>query len=592
MQKQPQHMIYDVIAVRVPIVFNSDGDHDHNGMIFALEHNKVALDAIRDNFDAHPKTPDKLVRPLVLRARCGERVTVDFTNHIQGRHVGIHLIADGYDVTTSDGAKVGNNLSTLAAPNQTVTYQWDCQQEGVFPFHDAGNLSGGEDGTNVHGLFGALVVEPQDATWTDPKTGDPLDDGLYADVHPKGKPADQNTADKPWPLDEPDKYPPLDASFREYVVFFHDEPEFVPPHGPLEPNPCPEEMGGHGGGGSGGCCCDHSCQCSQCSICGHCHDSEHGHCRCHSDSGRKCYRRRAGGDAEDRLGHHRHGGGSEHEGPLPIMPISYRAEPMINRERKLWRMIRDGNLKKPVIGEEQHHSSWLFGDPDTPVLKAYVGDPIRIRLVHGGVKETHVFHQHVYQWHAEPRNQNSPIVDSITISPQTAHTIELLFGAGSSQGAIGDAIFHCHLYPHFHEGMWGMLRTFDTLQEGKDGAPLPNNGVYTGRRIGRYPDDTRIEKLAVLPDRQSLPKPTPKSRASRSSSPARPSRNRRSRLGRRPGSGRCRQTWITARLPPRKRHRSPCTLTRSRARCSTAARSPAPSTPTPRRGRSLSPSRR
>jgi manganese oxidase len=176
------------------------------------------------------------------------------------------------------------------------------------------------------------------------------------------------------------------------------------------------------------------------------------------------------------------------------MPISYRAEPMVNRERKLWRMIREGRLQKPVIGEEQHHSSWLFGDPATPVLKAYVGDPVRIRLVHAAVKETHVFHQHVYQWHAEPRNQNAPIVDSITISPQTAHTIELLYGAGSSQGAIGDAIFHCHLYPHFHEGMWGILRTFDRRQDGTQ----------------RYPDDTTIIKnLEPLPDRQPLLAPDP-----------------------------------------------------------------------------------
>ncbi len=144
---------YDVIALQVPIVFNFDGDHDHNGMIFALKANKATLDGIRDNFDAHANEPHELVRPLVLRARLGEKVTVCLTNHIEDRYVGMHLIADGYDVTESDGAKVGNNKSSLAAPNETVEYEWHCQHEGVFPFHDAGNLSGGEDGTNVHGLI-------------------------------------------------------------------------------------------------------------------------------------------------------------------------------------------------------------------------------------------------------------------------------------------------------------------------------------------------------------------------------------------------------------------------------------------------------
>jgi hypothetical protein len=137
------------------------------------------------------------------------------------------------------------------------------------------------------------------------------------------------------------------VGYREYVIFFHDEPEFLPPHDtdvlispciplplsaedkpPLPEKPCPTEEGG---------------------------------------------------------GHSGHGG---HGDLLPIMPISYRAEPMINRERILWRLMEEGHNfhGRPVLNEEQHHSSWMFGDPDTPILKAYIGDPVRIRFVHAGVK--------------------------------------------------------------------------------------------------------------------------------------------------------------------------------------------------------------
>jgi len=28
-------------------------------------------------------------------------------------------------------------------------------------------------------------------------------------------------------------------------------------------------------------------------------------------------------------------------------------------------------LEVPAVNEEQHHSSWLFGDPATPILRAY-----------------------------------------------------------------------------------------------------------------------------------------------------------------------------------------------------------------------------
>ena len=70
----------------------------------------------------------------------------------------------------------------------------------------------------------------------------------------------------------------------------------------------------------------------------------------------------------------------------------------------------DGTFVERVAGEEQHHSSWLFGEPETPVLRAYKGDPARIRLVHGGVKETHVFHLHVHQWRAVPQDTAEPSV--------------------------------------------------------------------------------------------------------------------------------------------------------------------------------------
>jgi manganese oxidase len=511
---------YKVVALEVPIVFNADGDHDHNGLIFALGHNKDCLDHLREDFRNEAsewrKKPHPLVRPLVLRARAGETVEICFENHVRGRHVGIHLIADHYDVLTSDGAHVGANPSSLAGPpeggSNERTYTWEYLREGVFPFHDAGDLSGGEEGTNVHGLFGALVIEPAGAAWSHPIEGTRLDqpnygpdgysrgDGLYMDVHPRGWDP-KSEGQKASFSEPPPKYPPPDASFREFAVFFHDEVEFVPAHETLEPNPCPEETDGHDGRHRG-CCC-HRHRSDRHSHLGR-HLGHHDHdgaCGCRENDHRRCRRVDHGGRGRGAGRGHgaRQGGGSEHEGPLPIMTISYRAEPMVNRERRLWRMIRERTLLRPVIGEEQHHSAWLFGEPATPVLRAYAGDPVRIRFVHAAVKETHVFHQHVYQWHADPGNRNSPIIDSVTVSPQTGHTIEFLYGAGSAQGAIGDAIFHCHLYPHFHEGMWGILRTFDRLQRNEDECG----------NVRLYPDGTPIRNLEPLPDREAPPDPMP-----------------------------------------------------------------------------------
>ncbi|PLT34063.1 multicopper oxidase domain-containing protein [Bacillus sp. V5-8f] len=173
---------------------------------------------------------------------------------------------------------------------------------------------------------------------------------------------------------------------------------------------------------------------------------------------------------------------------LSTHAINYRNEPMENRVK----LIREGVVAPDCEGEEIHHDSWVFGDPATPILRGYRGDPAKIRLVHAGVKETHVFHYHVHQWPRDPTNTESDIFDSQAVSPQTWYTIEPLYGLGSLQGAIGDAIIHCHLYPHFGVGMWGLNRIFDTLQDGSQ----------------CYPNGIPIAPLQPLPDRPCPPKPT------------------------------------------------------------------------------------
>jgi manganese oxidase len=206
---------YDVVALSVTIYFNKWGDHDHDGMMFALAQNKPRIDEYLAYLESTPKPSDAertqhrfypLIRPLVLRARAGDIVEVCFENRIRGREVGMHLVGGPYadGVAASDGAHVGQNPSSLAAFGQKRTYRWRCDNEGVFVFHDAGNLSGMQDGTNLHGLFGALVVEPRGTVWRDPETGayvgeapvasgspgeegppEPwLGDGLYVDVVP------------------------------------------------------------------------------------------------------------------------------------------------------------------------------------------------------------------------------------------------------------------------------------------------------------------------------------------------------------------------------------------------------------------------
>ena len=370
---------YEIEAIQIPIVYNKYGDHDPDGLLYVLKKDaeRIREGAFR-NFNQEIPKPYEEIVPLVIRANVGEKVVIHFSHNLN-RPLSIHVQGLEYDVQTSDGANVGYNKDSTTK-NQ-ITYTWYASEEGVYIFHDMADSTSSENGTNIHGLFGAIIVEAAESRWLDPQTGKDLESGLFADIYNPAKP-----------------------SFREYAVFFHDELEMKDKNGnqPV----------------------DH------------------------------------------------------HTGlPSSTTAISYRAEPMRNRHP-----LTDNPADS---GEDISMSSWVYGDPAPPIPRAYVGDPCKIRLIHGGIKETHVFHLHNHQWRLEGDNQNSTIIDSISISPQECYTLDILHGAGSLNGTFGDVIFHCHLYPHFHEGMWTLFRIHDRLEDG----------------TGKLPDGTPIPPLCPLTDR-------------------------------------------------------------------------------------------
>ena len=376
---------YDIEAISLPIVYNKFGDHDPDGLMYVLTQDSERIQRrARENFALSPPQPYEEVRPLVIRANVGDEVKINFRNRL-GCRASIHVQGLRYNVLNSDGANVGENPDTTT--DNFIQYTWYAEKEGVFHFADLADPRSSEEGTNIHGLFGAIIVEAAESQWFDPVTGEEIQSGLFADIYHPAKPA-----------------------FREYAVFFHDELEIDTADGqpPIDP----------------------------------------------------------------------------HTGlPSGTTAISYRSEPMRNR------LPLEPHGDHADIDEDISMSSWAYGDPAPPVLKAYVGDPAKIRLIHGGVKETHVFHLHNHQWRRELEDSRSTIIDSVSISPQECMTLDILYGAGSFNRMIGDAIFHCHLYPHFHEGMWTYLRVFDRLQEGGD----------------FYPDGTPIEPLQPLRDRPLPP---------------------------------------------------------------------------------------
>ncbi len=430
---------YDVVAINVRIPYNRWGDHDPDGMMYALASDESAYKNWFQPLNPNPASPSEnrrlRPRPLVIRANAGECVKITLTNKLNatqwgGRlvdpRVSMHAIGVAYNAATSDGGRVGYNPDTTVGIGESVTMYWLApQKEGIYHFRDTAAPTGSEadSGSMGHGLFGALAVEPAGSRWYDAVTGKELytqtgdlSGELYIDAMIA---------------------PPNGQSFRESIYLSQDE------------NPTVNANG------------------------------------------------------------------------LKVLSygFNYGTEPEHNR---------DAERCPDCLGEETSLSSWVYGDPaavklasgigpwrpswqaegeadpencglGTPgfnadscwtaaVTRAYRWDRYKLRFGMATSYETHIFHLHANQWKPQPDDTTSTTIDSQTFGPGDAFTADLLGGAGSFAGTVGDSIFHCHLYPHFAEGFWALLRVHDTLEDGS--------------KVN--PDGIRVPALAQLPGAGNL----------------------------------------------------------------------------------------
>lgn len=147
--------------------------------------------------------------------------------------------------------------------------------------------------------------------------------------------------------------------------------------------------------------------------------------------------------------------------------------------------------------------------PDDPgnTHHSYLGDRVVFHNLHAGPKETHVFHLHAHQWRAGSDGQGA-YRDSQTIAPLQAITYEIDHGGGGNLNlTVGDSIFHCHLYPHFAQGMWGLWRNHDVLEDGTRTLPDGVLGPGTDPRSGAQRPGAPIPAVVPLPGQAMPPGP-------------------------------------------------------------------------------------
>lgn len=491
-----------VVALDQVYTYNRFGSFNPYGMIYALKRDVVASDGGQPGPGNAMLREDKRPRPLVLRMNVGDCLDVEFTNwlavhrdeivgppeppdpeHPDGpggdspftRRASFHVNGLHPLDIVSDASNVGRNPDGLTAPGQTRTYRLYADREGTYLAYSMGAIAGGEGdgGSLVQGLFGAVNVQPRGSSWyrsqvtaaqlakaTKGKNPDGTPKIDYEARDEYGKPI-LRILDANYEIVHSDltaivagyretefgtSIAPDQGAYREMTVIFHDELKAVQAFPELEDGGPHDEVRDGNGINYG-----------------------------------------ASGIGAILLANRKRMGPSK-----DCVECAF--------EEFFLTSWANGDPAMNVAHDGEGKARALYPDDPSNVWHSYLGDPMRIRNIHAGPGETHVFHLHAHQWLQEPGADNDAYLDSQTISPGSTFTYNINFGgSGNRNYAPGDAIFHCHFYPHFATGMWGLWRVHDTFEAGTPDRNLPD---------GEIEDGTPTPAVVPLPKFAMPPMPT------------------------------------------------------------------------------------
>lgn len=124
-------------------------------------------------------------------------------------------------------------------------------------------------------------------------------------------------------------------------------------------------------------------------------------------------------------------------------------------------------------------SSELHGDPETPLLEAFLGDPIVIRSLVPASNDVHTLHVDGHWFRLEPFSATAPPVNTVHLGISERYDL-MIPRAGGPQGLPGDYMYYNGRSFKLREGSWGLIRVHDdsasaTLQKlpGRETTPPP-----------------------------------------------------------------------------------------------------------------------
>ncbi len=514
-------LVANIVAMDQPLMFNRLGAHNPNGMMYALRGDVVDNNGvlISQGGNAAPGQvtlrPDKRPRPLVLRVAAGDCLQVNLQNllafqanpngqdndhenaangelhvdaQVADRHVGFQVNGlQAFGSINDIAANSGRNDNTLLAPGQSRTYTLYAEREGTFAATSYGATFGseGSSGNVGNGLFAQVVVLPKGgrayhntvteedmrlatrgrtpagqpiidyearypvrAPWiAEGKAGKPIlnmVDGSEiiagnADALVMGPNADGSFPPSTYPLESHGKRNPSLPNrlepFRDFAAAFHDQSAVIQAFpgfwgdlvfGQVLDPTRDAFMVNYGSGGMGA-----EVIANRVGV-GPMHD-------CLSCAYEEFF-----------LSAHTTG------------DIAMLVDVPANTGLEL---LGPGQVP-PAQSVGIKASMALYPAEPSNVAHSYLGDAVKFRNISVGY-EQHVFHLHGHQWLFNPNDDNSDYMDAQGVGPGSGYTYEIANGgSGNRNRVVGDAIYHCHFYPHFAQGMWAMWRIHDVFEEG------------------------------------------------------------------------------------------------------------------------------
>lgn len=529
----------DVVAFDQVWFWNRLGAVQPQGMMYALRRDVVPISGTTLSAGNVKLRADKRQRPIVLRMNVGDCLRITFQNLLSPTRrdddqsntrwasihaVGMQLVSS----TLDDGSWVGANPNGQVNVGQSIIYTLYAEREGEHVIQSMGAVAGGEgDGGHVNsGLFGAIVVEPAGSRWyrsqltkvefdwaktgttasgfpilnyeatypSGSRAGTPIlnmlsasNEILHTDLTAIIAGSPPNTggnragwfpegAFPPNIFTLPERHQP----FREFVTIYHDEIGAVQAFPHFEDAVLSHTLHGgrdafainYGTGGIGAEILANRL------LVGPMHDCE----ECMFE--------------EFFLSSWTVGD------PAMIVDVPANSPCTIAQ-------VQSGNIGACTPTPGRKATKAFFPDDPSNVYHSYLRDHVKFRVLHGGSKEHHIHHLHAHQWLFTADSDKSSYLDSQALGPGSSFTAEIAYEGGGNQNlTVGDAIFHCHFYPHFAQGMWALWRVHDVLETGTPmdaaGRPqagqraLPDGEIFAG---------TPIPAVVPLPGKPMAPLP-------------------------------------------------------------------------------------